>query len=113
MLVATTGRMPYPLRLVAHAPSGHGSRPLPHNAIARLSNALSRITTWEPPMRLNDTTRAYFEKLALISSPEEAARYNGLADPGKRAAISQYFRQKEPLHWSMLRTSISPTMLKA
>src|SRR5207247_3109705 len=48
-----------------------------------------------------------------ISTPEEAARYNGLADPSKRPAINQYFREKEPMHWSMLRTSISPTMLKA
>jgi acetylornithine deacetylase/succinyl-diaminopimelate desuccinylase-like protein len=113
MLVATTEKMPYSLRLVAHGTSGHGSRPLPDNAIARLSNALSRIAAWEPPMRLNDTTRAYFERLATVSTPEEAARYNGLADPAKRATINQYFRQKEPLHWSMLRTSISPTMLKA
>ena len=113
MLVATTEKVPFSLRLVAHGTSGHGSRPLPDNAIARLSNALSRIAAWEPPMRLNDTTRAYFERLATISTPEEAARYNGLADPAKRAAINQYFRQNEPMHWSMLRTSISPTMLKA
>jgi acetylornithine deacetylase/succinyl-diaminopimelate desuccinylase-like protein len=113
MLVATTEKVPYSLRLVAHGTSGHGSRPLPDNAIARLSNALSRIAAWEPPMRLNDTTRAYFERLANISTPEEAARYNGLSDPSKRAAINQYFRQNEPMHWSMLRTSISPTMLKA
>ena len=64
-------------------------------------------------MRLNDTTRAYFERLAAVSTPQEAARYNGLADPNKRSAINQYFRQNEPMHWSMLRTSISPTMLKA
>jgi len=29
-------------------------------------------------MKLNDTTRTYFEKLATISSPEEAARYKAL-----------------------------------
>jgi acetylornithine deacetylase/succinyl-diaminopimelate desuccinylase-like protein len=113
MLVATTEKAPMTLRVVAHGTSGHGSRPLPDNAIARLSNALSRIAAWEPPLRLNDTTRTYFERLATISSPADAARYNGLSDPAKRAAISQYFRQNEPLHWSMLRTSISPTMIKA
>jgi acetylornithine deacetylase/succinyl-diaminopimelate desuccinylase-like protein len=112
MLVATTEKVPYALRLVAHGTSGHGSRPLPDNAIARLSNALSRVAAWEPPMRLNDTTRAYFERLATISTPEEKARYNGLADPSRQAAINQYLRQHEPTHWSMLRTSISPTMIK-
>src|SRR5215831_2604896 len=113
MLVGTTEKLPYTIRLVAHGTSGHGSRPLPDNAIARLSNALSRIAAWEPPMRLNDTTRAYFERLATISTPAEAARYNGVMDPAKRGAISRYFRENEPMHWSMLRTSISPTMLKA
>ena len=112
MLVSTTEKVPYSLRVVAHGTSGHGSRPLPDNAIARLANAVSRIAAWEPPMRLNDTTRTYFERMATISTPEQAARYNGLSDPAKRAAINQYFRQNEPMHWSMLRTSISPTIIK-
>src|SRR5436190_5478206 len=113
ILVGTTEKLPYTIRLVAHGTSGHGSRPLPDNAIARLSNAISRIAAWQPPMRLNDTTRAYFERLATISTPEDAARYNGIANPAKTAAIQQYFREHEPMHWSMLRTSISPTMLQA
>jgi acetylornithine deacetylase/succinyl-diaminopimelate desuccinylase-like protein len=113
MLVGTTEKLPYTIRLVAHGTSGHGSRPLPDNAIVRLSNAVSRIAEWEPPMRLNDTTRAYFERLATISAPADAARYNGILNPSKAAEIQRYFREKEPMHWSMLRTSISPTILKA
>ena len=112
MLVATTEKMPFPIRVVAHGTSGHGSRPLPDNAIARLANAVSRIAAWDPPARLNDTTRAYFERLATISTPQEAARYNGLSDPAKRASISTYLREHESLHWSMLHTSISPTIIK-
>jgi acetylornithine deacetylase/succinyl-diaminopimelate desuccinylase-like protein len=62
-------------------------------------------------MRLNDTTRAYFERLAAISPPEEAARYKDVANPEKSAAIQEYFAVKEPHHHSMLRTSISPNMI--
>lgn len=113
MLVGTTEKSPFMISLVAHGTSGHGSRPLPDNAIGRLSNALSRVVAWTPPMKLNDTTRTYFERLAAISTPEEAARYNGLLIPEKTVAIQEYLRQNEPVHWSMLRTSISPTMLKA
>lgn len=113
MLVGTTEKVPYTLRMVAHGTSGHGSRPLPDNAIVRLSNAISRVAGWQPPMRLNDTTRTYFERLATISTPEEAARYNGISNPAKVDAIQSYFREKETMHWSMLRTSISPTMLQA
>ncbi len=55
MLIGTTEKVPYGLTLVAHGTSGYGSRPLPDNAIGRLSNPLSRIMAWPPPMRLNDT----------------------------------------------------------
>ena len=113
VLIGTTEKLPYTIKLLAHGTAGHGSRPLPDNAIARLANAVSRIAAWQPPMRLNDTTRTYFERLATISAPAEAARYNGILDPAKSAAIQQYFRQNEPMHWSMLSTSISPTIIKA
>jgi acetylornithine deacetylase/succinyl-diaminopimelate desuccinylase-like protein len=112
VLVGTTEKLPYSIKLVAHGTAGHGSRPLPDNAIARLANAVSRIAAWQPPMKLNDTTRTYFERMATISAPAEAARYNGILDPAKATAIQQYFRQNEPMHWSMLRTSISPTIIK-
>jgi acetylornithine deacetylase/succinyl-diaminopimelate desuccinylase-like protein len=51
-------------------------------------------------MRMNDTTRAYFERLATVSTPEEAARYNGVVDVQKTAAIQEYFALNEPGHYS-------------
>lgn len=113
MLIRTTEKMPNVVRLVAHGPSGHGSRPLPDNAVARLAGAVAKVAAWQTPMRLNDTTRTYFERLAMISPPEAAARYKGLVDAAKSGEIQEYFRLNEPMHYSMLRTSISPTMLKA
>ena len=64
-------------------------------------------------MRLNDTTRTYFEKLATISSPEKAARYNALLNPQRAAAAQGYLAEFEPSRYSMLRTSVVPTILKA
>ena len=64
-------------------------------------------------MRLNDTTRTYFEKLASASPPEKAARYNALLNPRTAAAAQRYLAEYEPGHYSMLRTSVVPTMLKA
>jgi len=51
--------------------------------------------------------------LASISPPEKAARYNGLLDPRRSAQIQEYLAEFEPAHYSMLRTSVAPTMLKA
>jgi acetylornithine deacetylase/succinyl-diaminopimelate desuccinylase-like protein len=64
-------------------------------------------------MRLNDTTRAYFERLATISVPEQAERYRNIVNPSRRAEIENYFAKYELGHNSILRTSISPTMMKA
>lgn len=110
--VNTTEKVPVPVRLIARGPAGHGSVPLRSNAIVHLSQAVAKVAAWQTPMRLNDTTRTYFERLAGLSSPESAARYNGLVNPEKTAAIQEYFAQYEPAHHSMLRTSISPNVIQ-
>jgi len=111
-LISTTEKNPNMVRLIARGPAGHGSRPLPNNAVVALANAVAKVAAWQTPMRLNDTTRAYFERLATISKPEEAGRYNGVVNPARSAEIQEHFRLQEPMHYSMLRTSISPTILK-
>lgn len=113
IMIATTEKAPRRVRLVSNGTSGHGSVPRLDNALTHLSAAVQKVGTWETPLRLNDTTRTYFEKLATISSPEKAARYHGLTDPARSAAIQRYLREFEPLHYTMLRTSVVPTILKA
>jgi acetylornithine deacetylase/succinyl-diaminopimelate desuccinylase-like protein len=63
-------------------------------------------------MRLNDTTRTYFERLATISPPDEAWRYKHIADHDKAPQIERYFAEHEIGHYSILRTSVSPTIIK-
>jgi len=109
--IAATEKVSRGVTLIATGTSGHGSRPRRDNAIVHLAAAVAKIGAWETPMRLNDITRTYFERLATISPPEEAARYNGLVDPQKSAAIQNYFAEHDLAKYSILRTSISPTML--
>jgi acetylornithine deacetylase/succinyl-diaminopimelate desuccinylase-like protein len=111
--IATAEKVPRRLRLVARGVAGHGSMPRPDNAVAHLAAAVGKVAEWLPPMRLNDTTRTYFEKLALASTPEARERYNSLTNPEKTAAVQEYLRKNEFMHSSMLRTSISPTVIQA
>jgi acetylornithine deacetylase/succinyl-diaminopimelate desuccinylase-like protein len=111
--IGTAEKVPARVRLVANGISGHGSVPRPDNAIIHLSDAISKLGEWETPMRLNETTRAYFEKMAAISSPEDAAVYRAILDPQRAAAAQRYLAVKDPSKYSMLRTSVVPTMLKA
>jgi len=111
--IATTEKVPRRVRLVARGTAGHGSVPRLDNAVSHLAQAVAKAAAWQPPMRLNDTTREYFERLAASSPPEAAQRYNGLTDPTRRPRIERYFAEHEPGHYSALRTSVVPTMLKA
>jgi acetylornithine deacetylase/succinyl-diaminopimelate desuccinylase-like protein len=111
--VETSEKRPMPAKLVVHGPAGHGSRPMQSSAIVHLAQAVAKIAAWDPPMRLNDTTRTYFEKLAAVSSPEDAARYRGLLDPKQSATVRQYLAANDPGKYSMLHTSVSPNILKA
>ena len=110
--IATTEKVPRRVVLVAHGQAGHGSRPRLDNALAHLAQAVWKVSANQPPMRLNDTTRTYFERLATVSTPEQADRYNHLTDPSRSAAIEAYFAEHELTHYSVLRTSVVPTILK-
>jgi acetylornithine deacetylase/succinyl-diaminopimelate desuccinylase-like protein len=111
--IGTAEKRPARVRLVATGTSGHGSVPRTDNALIHLSGAVQKVGTWETPMRLNDTTRTYFEKLAHMSTPEQAARYNALLNPATAPAAERYLAAHEPRRYSMLHTSVVPTMLKA
>jgi acetylornithine deacetylase/succinyl-diaminopimelate desuccinylase-like protein len=110
--IAASEKVPRGLRLVAHGASGHGSRPRPDSAVIRLAAAVAKFGSWQPPMRLNDTTRTYFERLATISPPDQAYRYNHVADPAHSEEIQRYFLEHEQPNYSVLRTSIVPTMIQ-
>jgi acetylornithine deacetylase/succinyl-diaminopimelate desuccinylase-like protein len=98
--------------LVSRGTAGHGSMPREDNAIVHLAAAVAKIARWQPPMLLNDVTRAYFERLSLISAPADAERYKGLFDGSKTAAIQSYFRKNDIEANSVLRTTISPSMIQ-
>jgi len=113
--VLTTEKIPRAIELTARGTAGHGSVPLQSNAITHLARALRALTDWQPPIRLNETTKTYFQRLASISSPADAARYLDIisGDSTRVRLADEYFRAREPVHGSMIRTSISPTMLTA
>jgi acetylornithine deacetylase/succinyl-diaminopimelate desuccinylase-like protein len=96
--------------LYAKGTSGHGSKPLLDNAIVHLSEAVARLGRWQPPMRFNDTTRVFFERLAQISPPEEAFLYRNLEDLVLGEMVQMKIWETNPGYNSMLRTSVSPNI---
>jgi len=80
--------------------------------VAHLSAAVAKEAASETPLSLNETSRAYFERLATISPPDRAARYRALLNAKPPASVEHYLAANEPQPYSMLRTSVSPTIIK-
>jgi acetylornithine deacetylase/succinyl-diaminopimelate desuccinylase-like protein len=110
--VETLEKIPRGIELVAHGISGHGSIPLKSNAIVHLAGAVARVGEWRPDIRFNETTGTYFRGLAQVAAPEAAQHYRDVlsTDPKVRQAADDWLFEHEPLHSSMLRTSVSPNI---
>jgi acetylornithine deacetylase/succinyl-diaminopimelate desuccinylase-like protein len=111
--IGTAEKVPARVRLVATGTAGHGSVPRLDNPLIHLGAAVEKVGTWQTPMRLNETTRTYFQKLSEVSAPPRAAVYKALLDAKSVDAAQKFLREHSPAEYSMLRTSVVPTMLKA
>ena len=110
--IQTAEKKPRRATLVARGTAGHGSVPRIDNPVTALTKAVAKMGEWQTEMRLNDTTRAYFERLATMSEPEDAWRYRNIDNPEETEAIQQYFLENFPYHYSVLRTSVVPTIIQ-
>lgn len=90
---------------------GHSSVPRPDNAIYSLARALDRLSQLQQPVKLNETTRAYFTRQADILGGETGAAMRRLIanerDAQASAIVSRDFSNN-----SRLRTTCVATMLE-
>ena len=108
----TSEKVPINFRLEVTNPGGHSSRPRKDNAIYQLAEGLVRLSAFEFPASLNDTTRMYFERTATQHSGQLADDMRGAAktppDPAALARLSA-----DTLYNSTLRTTCVATRLEA
>ena len=110
--IQTAEKTPRRIDLKAAGTSGHGSIPLKDNPIGALARAVARLSEHEMPPRLNETTREYFSRLADISEPDKAEVFRAILRDEPTAADYEKLRELSPVYHSMVRTSISPTILR-
>lgn len=113
--IQTTEKVYYNVVATATGTSGHGSVPLPDNALAALARAVNRVHEWRAPVRLIETTRLYFQRLATIEGNAEMRRaMEQLTAPGAPQAqidAAAAVLSRDPLHNAILRTGTSLTIL--
>src|SRR5688572_13918391 len=113
--IQTTEKVPYNVRALARGTSGHGSVPLPDNALAALARAAGRVHEYKAPVKLNETTRIYFARLAEIETDAtlKAAmlRLSGTTASPADIDGAATILSREPLYNAVLRAGISLTLI--
>ncbi len=100
-------------RLEVANSGGHSSLPVKENAIYRLSGALARLAAFEFPVQLNEVTRAYFERSALVQSdPKTAADMKAVSAASPDLDAAARLSAQVPYWNSMMRTTCVATRLQ-
>jgi acetylornithine deacetylase/succinyl-diaminopimelate desuccinylase-like protein len=93
-------------------PGGHSSLPVPDNAIYRLSAALTRLSQYRFPVRLNEASRAMLKDFASHERGPLAADMIAVADGrADEAAIARV--AERPMLNALMRTTCVATQLQA
>jgi acetylornithine deacetylase/succinyl-diaminopimelate desuccinylase-like protein len=99
--------------VIAKGHSAHASMPTKDNAVVHLAQAIAKIGTYSAPVHFESTVRRYFEGLAAIE-PDELGKWMRALDTSDRGEHAQkVVSEASPMWNSMMRDSVSPTMLTA
>jgi acetylornithine deacetylase/succinyl-diaminopimelate desuccinylase-like protein len=111
--VQTTEKVSLSYRLDVKNKGGHSSVPTRDNAIYHLAEGLVRLSKFSFPLRLNETTRAFFERSAQFEGEQTAADMRAvLSDKPDPAAMSFVHLAANPVYNAQLRTTCVATMLE-
>jgi acetylornithine deacetylase/succinyl-diaminopimelate desuccinylase-like protein len=111
--VQTTEKVSQGYLLTVKNRGGHSSVPVRDNAIYHLAEGLVRLSKFSFPHRFNDTTRAYFERIAQFESEQTAADIRAvLSDKPDLSALSFTRLAGNPGYNAQLRTTCVATMLE-
>jgi len=110
--VQTTEKVYQSFTFETHNPGGHSSLPRPDNAIYELVHGLARLEAYDFPVHLNETTRAFFHRMAKIEGANGADLEAVATNPPDAGAATR-LSARSPYYNAMLRTTCVATMLEA
>ena len=92
---------------------GHSSLPVRENAIYRLAEGLARLAAFEFPVSLNETTRAFFERMSRVESGDLARDMRALVATPPDAGAAARLAAASPYYNALMRTTCVATRLQA
>ncbi|HKR01653.1 MAG TPA: M20/M25/M40 family metallo-hydrolase [Pyrinomonadaceae bacterium] len=110
--VQTSEKASLTFRLEVKNPGGHSSQPIKDNAIYHLAEGLSRLAKFDFPIRLNETTRLFFERMSNRETGQMASDMKAVAGPSPDSGAAARILAASPFYNSMMRTTCVATMLE-
>jgi acetylornithine deacetylase/succinyl-diaminopimelate desuccinylase-like protein len=111
--VQTSEKFSLTYRLDVKNRGGHSAVPMKDNAIYHLADGLVRLSKFDFPLKLNETTRAYFERSAQLEGGQTAADMRAVLSDWPDPAAASFVRlTANPFYNALLRTTCVATMLE-
>ena len=109
--IQTSEKVYVSFRLEVKNKGGHSSIPVKENAIYRLAAGLTRLSQFDFPVKLNETTRSFFQRMAQREKGQMKSDMLAiLKTPIDDVAASRLAASK-PYYNALMRTTWVPTML--
>jgi len=111
--IQTSEKVSLSYRLEVKNRGGHSSLPTQDNAIYHLAEGLVRLSKFTFPFKLNETTKAYFERIAEFEGDQTAADIRSvISGRPNPAALSLVRLSANPAYNAQLRTTCVATLLE-
>jgi acetylornithine deacetylase/succinyl-diaminopimelate desuccinylase-like protein len=111
MELQTGEKMYCDVRFETTSKGGHSSLPVKGNAIYRLAGALLRVSQYEFPIKLNETTQLFFERSASRAVGETWSDMLAMAKLPLDTSAANRLARSSAYYNSIMRTTCVATML--
>lgn len=111
--VQTSEKVYMSLQLEVRNRGGHSSLPVKDNAITRLARALVRLSEFDFPVHLNETTRLFFDRMAERETGQTAADMRAVVKNPSDLAAAERLSALSAYYNAQMRTTAVPTLLEA
>ncbi len=113
MAIQTSEKIYVSYKLEVKNKGGHSSLPVKDNAIYILASGLTRLANYDFPVRLNETTRNYFEKIANNESGQARSDIIAILRTPPDTAAERRLSAYSAYYNAMMRTTCVATMMSA
>lgn len=113
MAIQTSEKIYVSFTLETKNKGGHSSLPVKDNAIYRLAAGLTRLAKFDFPVKLNETTRNYFEKIASGETGQIKSDMLAILKNPPDTSAARRLEDASAYYNAMMRTTCVATMMSA